>query len=75
MSEVAPIITAIATLVIAIGTVLNGRRIKEVKEEVKTSNSQSIAQLADAVETRRIGHIPVKDQTPLEKSHIKDTRL
>lgn len=75
MSEVAPIITALATLVIAIGTVINGRRIKEVKDEVKTGNSQTIAQLTDAAETRRIGHIPIEDQTPLEKSHVKDTKL
>lgn len=72
MNEIAPIITAVATLIIAIGTVINGRRIKQVKEEVKTGNSQSIAQLADADESRRIDKIPEDDRTKLEKSHVKE---
>lgn len=47
-------------------------KIDEVHEEVKTGNSQTLAQLADAVETRRIDEIPVKDRTTLEKSHVRD---
>lgn len=74
MSEIAPIITAIAALIIAWGTYKNGQKIKEVKEEVKTANSQTIAQLADADETRRIDLIPVKDQTKLEKAHLTETK-
>lgn len=75
MSEIAPILTALATLIIAIGTVMNGRRIKEVKHEVKTGNSQTLAQLADAVETRRIDIIPPDDRTRLEQSHISEVDI
>lgn len=73
MSEFAQIITAIGFLITAIGTVWNGRKITEVKDEVKTINSQTIAQLADADETRRIDKIPKDKQTLLEKSHLRDT--
>lgn len=86
MSDLPAIITAIALLVTAIGTYFNGRRIKdvdtvvkgvgetikEVNKEVKTLNSQTIAELADADESRRIEKIPKKDRTPLEKSHLSD---
>jgi len=78
MSETSAIITAIATLVTAltafVSVVVNSRRIKDVKNEVKTGNSQTIAQLTDAVETRRIDKIPPKKRTRLEKSHVKETR-
>jgi hypothetical protein len=74
MNDVAAIITAIALVINAIGTYLNGRRIVAVKEEVKTMNSQTIAELADASETRRIGKIPKMDRTKLEKSHIKESK-
>lgn len=74
MSEFAQIITALGFFITAVGTVWNGRKITEVKDEVKTINSQTIAQLADADETRRIDKIPKKDRTRLEKSHLKDTK-
>lgn len=69
MSDLAAVITALAVLITAIGT---WRDIKKVGKEVNTINSQTMAQLADANESRRIGKIPVKKRTALEKSHIKD---
>lgn len=73
MSEFAQIITALGFLITAVGTVWNGRKITEVKAEVKTINSQTIAQLADADETRRIDKIPRGKRTKLEESHLRDT--
>lgn len=71
------IISALAALVAAIGTIINIKRIREVKTEVKdvhievkTANSLSIAELADAVETRRIDKIPKAEQTAGEKTHV-----
>lgn len=76
MSDTATLLTALATLITACtafaSVIINGRRIQEVKHEVKTGNSQTLAQLADAVETRRVDEIPKKDRTPLEQSHIAD---
>lgn len=71
--ELASLITAVASLVAAVGTIINARKITEVKTEVKTGNSQTIAQLADAGEGRRIRGIPVADRTKLEDSHLSDT--
>lgn len=79
------LITAIALLA---STLLNARKIKvvdtkvdvvdtkidEVHTEIKTANSLSIAQLADADETRRIDKIPVKEQTVGEKTHLRETK-
>ena len=45
--------------------------LKEVKDEVKSSNAQTLAQLADATETRRIDTIPPADRTPQERDHIQ----
>lgn len=97
MNDLPAIITAIATLIVALTAIVsvffNNKKIKvvdkkvevvdhkvddvgtavgEVHEEVKTANSQSIAQLADAVETRRIEKLSPKDRTNLEKSHLED---
>jgi hypothetical protein len=72
VNEFASIVTALALLVTSVGTVINGRRIKDVKHEVKTGNSQTLAQLADARESRRIDEIPLKDRTKIEKSHVKE---
>lgn len=84
MSEPASVITAIATLITAVtalaSVLINSRRLKhlssdveDVHTEVKTGNSQTMAQLADAQEGRRIDNIPVKDRTALEKSHLRET--
>lgn len=70
--DVAGIITALAALIAALGSFWNNRKLKQVGKEVKTLNSQTIAQLADADESRRIEKIPVKKRTPLEKSHLTE---
>lgn len=49
-----------------------GGTVGKVLKEVKTGNSQTLAQLSDAVESRRIRNIPLKKRTRLEKSHIAD---
>lgn len=83
MNEAAVIITAIATLVTAltalISVLVNSRQIKkvdtkvdEVHTEIKTANGLTVAQLADAQETRRIDKIPVAKQTGGEKEHIEE---
>lgn len=76
MSDFANNVTAISALVtsgaVLISTMVNARRIKDVKHEVKTGNSQTLAQLADAVETRRVDKIPQKNRTRTERSHIKE---
>ena len=74
MSDLATFITAIAALVAAFGTIINAFKINGVKTEVKTANSQTLAQLADNTETRRIDKIPVADRTLLEKSHKRDVK-
>lgn len=73
--EVASIITAIAALIAAVGSFVNGRKIDKVNTEVKTANSLSLAQLGDATESRRISDIPVKDRTDLEKAHVADVTI
>jgi hypothetical protein len=76
------------TAVAAIGTIVGGfaslfvalranhrdttRQIAEVKTEVKTANAQTIAQLADAAETRRVDEIEPNLRTPQERNHIHD---
>lgn len=83
ITAVSALITAIGFLA---STLLNFRKIKvvdtkvdevhtEVKDihtEVKTANSLSIAELADAVETRRIDKIAPSKQTDEEKTHLKE---
>lgn len=48
-----------------------GVAVEAVHKEVKTINAQSIAQLADATETRRIAEVQIEDRTELEKSHMR----
>jgi hypothetical protein len=76
MSDLAALITALAALVTASGlfvsAVLNSRSIKAVHREVTTGNSQTLAQLADASESRRVGNIDEKNRTELEKSHLAE---
>lgn len=42
-----------------------------VHKEVKTINDQSLAQLADAGETRRVTDIPESDRTTGERHHME----
>jgi len=51
---VAAIVTALALLVTATGTVLNGRRIKKVDQKVTTVNGRNMGILAELMEARRI---------------------
>lgn len=81
MNDIDSTITAIALLVASLGGLIgslanwrNGKKIEAVKDEVKTANSQTLAQLADADETRRIDLKPLKDRTTLEKSHLTDVK-
>lgn len=80
MTNFAANVTAVATLLTAIAllasVLINSRRLKsldtkveDVHTEVKTANSLSLAQLADADETRRIDDIPLKDRTVGENAH------
>ncbi len=46
--------------------------VADVKKEVTTGNASTMAQLADAQESRRIGEIPINERTPGEDEHVKD---
>lgn len=72
ITAIAFLVTALAALIGSLANYRNGRKIEAVKDEVKTANSQTLAQLADADETRRIDLLPPKDRTTLEKSHLTD---
>jgi outer membrane murein-binding lipoprotein Lpp len=50
-------------------------KIDDVHSEIKTANSQSLAQLADADETRRIDKIPENERTQSDIDHAKDMKL
>jgi len=67
--QVAAVITAIGTLVGVIGGIYIQLR---TYREVKTINSKSLANLADATEERRIADIPEADRTLVERSHMVD---
>lgn len=45
-------------------------KVDHVHSEVQTINGRSLAQLADAGETRRIEGIPVADRTDQEQHHV-----
>jgi hypothetical protein len=77
ISAIASIITALTALT---SVLINAKRIKtvstkvdDVHTEVRTGNSQTMTQLADAQESRRINKIPPTKRTKLEKSHLTDT--
>jgi outer membrane murein-binding lipoprotein Lpp len=48
----------------------NGRKADAIKKEVTTLNAQTLAQLADARETRRVGGIPEGNRTAMEAAHL-----
>ena len=85
MGDLSTVITAFAALITAIGVLVaawgNRRQIHEVKNEVvavknevKTANAQTIAQLADAIETRRIEAVSEPDWTTSEREHMDALR-
>src|ERR1700738_2906269 len=57
----------------AVGNV--GNAVGDVKSEVKTANAQSVANLLDATETRRIVEIPDAARTDAERHHLIDSPL
>lgn len=79
MSDAAPVILAISTLVVAITGLLgaitimivNLRATRKVQREVQTLNEQTIGQLGAAEETRRIRDILPGERTPREERHLK----
>jgi hypothetical protein len=72
---IALVITALGTVTTPFIVAYYGRKNEKsttaVHDEVKTINAQSIAQLADATETRRIEEIPVIDRSKMERSHMR----
>jgi len=78
-------ITAIPATIAAYGSYRNGRKTDAVKEhitqvgkvaesirtEVKTINDQTLANLADAGETRRIRALQPEDRTALDEAHLR----
>lgn len=67
--QVAAIITACGTFVVAVGGVWIQMR---TYREVKTINSKSLANLADDIETRRVRDIPEGDKTLDDRAHLID---
>lgn len=61
----------LATLALMVMIVRVNRTVNLVHHEVKTMNAQSIAEIADADETRRIEAIPLDDRTKIERSHMR----
>jgi hypothetical protein len=51
-------------------TVAVSKAVANVQTAVDTGNSQTLGQLGDAAETRRVGEIPVADRTAQEAQHI-----
>lgn len=54
----------------AVLSLRNGRKTDAVKREVTTGNAQTMAQLADKAETRRIDAVPPGDQTDADRDHL-----
>ena len=71
------LITTAGVIILALLSLRNGRKsdsihtgVEAVKREVTTMNAQTLAQLSDANETRRIDKIPVGERTMGEKHHL-----
>ena len=68
-------IAAVPATIAAWGSYQNGKKIdaktKEVLTEVKTANNKTLAQLADAVETRRIDAVPEGERTVSDQEHLE----
>lgn len=73
-TDVAALIVAIAGLIASAGAAYAAVRglhvAAKVHTEVKTMNGLSIAQMADATETRRVDEIKPVDRTAGEQEHI-----
>lgn len=46
------------------------RQVAAVKMEITTGNAQTMAQLADRAETRRIDKVPLRDRTMADEAHM-----
>jgi hypothetical protein len=46
-------------------------KVDAVKHEVTTGNAQTMAQLADKAETRRIDQVPSADRTDADRGHME----
>jgi hypothetical protein len=67
LGDAAILVTAITGLIVAIRA---SRKVDQVHGEVKTLNSRSLANLADAAELRRIAAIPEEQRTVSEKAWL-----
>ena len=47
------------------------RGARDIMNEVQTMNGQTLAQLSDAIESRRIESVPVAKQTVSDKEHLE----
>lgn len=81
MIEIATLIVATAALLAALGAVWQSHRNAEeiqasivgtraVYDEIRTADGKSLAELADAVESRRVVEIPEEDRTVAEDVHL-----
>lgn len=59
----------IGSIVAAVFAGIASFRAKIVHEAVKTANGQTVGQLVDAAESRRIAEIPHSERTPNEIAH------
>lgn len=76
LSEIAKLKMADAALEVLVrqSTALqttDSHKLDAIKDEVHTANAQTLAQLADSEETRRIATIPAEDRTRQEQDHIR----
>ncbi len=74
LKALGPVFGAMAVIV---GALINffatrkvDRNVKGIKDEVTTINGKTIAQLLDAIETRRITKLPRSSRTGGEKEHL-----
>lgn len=69
--QLSAVITSIATpIVVIFTTVWTNRKVEAVHKEVKTMNAQTIGELVDNTETRRVEDIPMEDRTWKERDHM-----
>lgn len=67
---VADWLTLIAAITAAIVTSIGAWKTGAVQREVQTFNGRTMAQLADAAETRRVYNIHPDDRTEADQEHI-----
>ena len=68
---VAALIGALSSAIAAAASLANGRRGKQIHQEVRTMNELTLGQLGEAVETRRIEEIRPADRTAQEDRHLQ----